>query len=197
MLRAEIALKTPDGTLHDFLLARGRLIKRYTRGTLLLAERDGTKVSVKTASSARVILNGKPSSLRALRVGMQVVVSHDHDLPADMVYASSPTRAPKVPRAALAFLLGPRMFRAEIALQSAEGTTHDFRLEQGRVRQVTAASLVLREADGTIATIPVSVSVRVKVNGQTTSFTQLKRGMVAATMRDGDAPADQLWATGK
>jgi hypothetical protein len=197
MIRAEIALKTSDGVLHDFLVDRGRLVRRYSRGTLVLLERDGTKVSVKTASSARVTLNGRPSNLRALRPGTQVVVSHDHDLPADTVYAGAPKKTLRLPRAVPAFLLGPRMFRAEIALESADGVTHDFRLDQGRIRQVTPTTVVLREADGTIASIEISLNVRVKVNGQNAGVLQLKRGMIATTMRDGDKPAEQIWASGK
>jgi hypothetical protein len=39
--------------------------------------------------------------------------------------------------------------------------------------------------------------VRVKLNGKTASFVQLRRGMTATVMRDGEKPADQVWATGK
>ena len=196
MIRAEIALKTKDGVAHDFWLDRGRLAKRYSGGVLTVAERDGTKPSVKTASSARVLLNGKPSNLRALRAGMQVVVSHDRDLPADTVYAA--TKAPpKLPNTVVSFLLGPRMMRGEIPLVSVDGVSHDFRLDQGRLRQVTPSSLVVREADGTIVTISVSPVARVKLNGQNAGYTQLKRGMTALVIRDGDKPADQIFATGK
>jgi hypothetical protein len=196
MIRAEIALKTRDGVVHDFWLDRGRLAKRYSGGVLTVIERDGTKPAVKTASSARVILNGKASNLRALRPGMQVVVSHDRDLPADTVYAATKT-APKLPKAVITFLLGPRMMRGEIPLVSADGATHDFRLDQGRIRQVTSSSLVLREADATNVTIQVAPFARVKLNGQNASYTQLKRGMTAMLIRDGDKAADQIFATGK
>ena len=196
MIRAEILLKTKDGAQHDFWLDRGRLQRRYARGTLVILERDGPR-SVRTASSAQVTLNGKPSNLRALRPGMQLIVSHDRDLPADTVYASTPRRTLKIPRAVSSFLLGPRMFRAEIPLETADGVTHDFRLDQGRIRQITPVTISLREADGTVETIPLSAFVRVKVNGQTANFAQLRRGMTATTMRDGDKPADQIWASGK
>jgi hypothetical protein len=196
MIRAEILLKTKDGELHDFWLDRGRLQRRYNRGTLFILERDGPR-AVKTASSARVTLNGRPSNLRALRAGMQVVVAHDRDLPADSVYASTPKRTLKLPPAVPSFLLGPRMFRAEIPLQTADGVTHDFRLDQGRIRQVTPTTITLREADGTLETVALSAFVRVKVNGQNANFAQLRKGLTATTMRDGDKPADQIWASGK
>lgn len=196
MIRAEIALKTRDGVVHDFWLDRGRLQRRYAHGTLLILERDGPR-AVKTASSARVTLNGRPSNLRALRAGMQVVVAHDRDLPADTVYAATARRTLRLPRAVISFLLGPRMLRAEIPLQTADGVTHDFLLDQGRIRQVTPAAIVLREADNSTVTIPISAFARVKLNGQTASLTQLKRGMIATAMRDGEKPADQIWATTK
>jgi hypothetical protein len=39
--------------------------------------------------------------------------------------------------------------------------------------------------------------VRVKVNGKSASYAQLRRGMMATTMHDGEKPAEQIWATGK
>lgn len=196
MIRAEILVKSKDGVVHDFWLDRGRLQRRYSRSTLQIVERDGPR-AVKTASSARVTLNGKPSNLRTLRPGMQVVVAHDRDLPADTVYATTAKRTLKLPAAVPLFLLGPRMIRAEIPLQTADAVTHDFRLDQGRIRQVTPTTIVLREADTTLAAVPISAFVRIKVNGQNATFSQLRRGMTATTMRDGDKPADQIWASGK
>jgi hypothetical protein len=196
MIRAEIALKTKDGVSHDFWLDRGRLAKRYSGGSLVVTYRDGTKKPVPTASSARVTLNGKPSNLRALRAGMQVVVAHDRDLPADTVYAATKL-PPKLPNTVVSFLLGPRMMRAEIPLQTIDGVTRDFRLDQGRIRQSTPAALVIHEADGTNATITVSPFARVKLNGQNASYSQLKKGMIVTMIRDGDKPADQIFATSK
>jgi hypothetical protein len=197
MVRADIALRTKDGVTHDFWLDRGKLAKRYANGALVVVYRDGTKRSAPTASSARVTLNGKPSNLRALRAGMQVVVTHDRDLPADTVYAATKTPA-KLPATAQAYLLGPRMLRAEISLISTDNIAHDFRLDQGRLRQITPATVVVHEADGT-NTQPIAVSplARVKINGQNASYSQLKRGMIATVIRDGDKPADQIFATGK
>jgi hypothetical protein len=195
MIRAEIALKTPDGVSHDYWLHRGRLAKRYAKGSLSIVERDGTR-PVPTTAAARVTLNGRPSSLRALRPGMQVVAFLDRNQPADTVFAAT-KGVPKLPNAMLSFLLGPRMMRAEIPLQSVDGVNHDFRLDQGRLRQVAATSLVVREADGINETIDISSSARVKLNGRDASYFQLKRGMIVTVIRDGDKPADQIFASGK
>jgi hypothetical protein len=197
MIHSEVALQTADGLLHDFQLDRGRLLKRLAAGSLVVSERDGTNASLKVSPSARVLLNGRSSSLRALRPGMQVVVSHDHDLPADAVYASSTKAAPNLPHAISSFLLGGRMVRAEIALRSVDGVLHDYLLDHGRIKQLGPASLMLREVDGTIVTINVSATAHVTLNGQSASFAQLRKGMMATTMRDGDTPADSVYATGR
>jgi hypothetical protein len=198
MIRSEIALKSADGVLHDFRIDRGRLLKRYAANALILAERDGTKATMRISSSARVILNGKPSNLRALRPRMQVAVPRDRDLPADIVYASSANAGtPKIPDATVLYLLGNRMMRAEIALKSADGVLHDYLLDRGRIKQASPYVLILRESDGTMVTINVSPAARVKLNGKIGSSAQLRKGMMATTMRDGDKPADQIWATRK
>jgi hypothetical protein len=196
MLRAEVALKSADGKLHDFRIDRGKLVKRYSGGQLTLLERDGSKSAVKVASSAHVVLNGKFANLRNLRAGMQVAVPRDGDIPADAVYAATKT-APPIPKATVQYLLGARMLRAEVALQTPDTTIHDYLLDRGRIRQVAPYSLTLREADGSTVAFSVSATVKVKLNGKTASFAQLRRGMTATVLRDGDKPADQVWATAK
>jgi hypothetical protein len=195
LIRAEIVVKGPGQTLHDYRLDRGKLLKRYAANSLILLERDGTKTTVKVASSARVTLNGKPSNLRPLRVGMQIAVAHDGDLPADTVYATTAKQTPQWPPAVSSFLLGNKFVRAEIALQ--DTVLHDYRLDHGRIKQLGVSTLVLREPDGTDASIDISATARVKLNGQNATFVQLRKGMMVTTMRDGDKPADQIFATGK
>ena len=198
MIRAEIFVQTRDGVQHDFRLDRGRLLRRWAKNQLTVVERDGATTPVKVASSASVLLNGRASNLRALRPGMQIAISHDRDLPADAVWASSTKRAPNLPLAYGAFLLGNRLVRGEIALQSSDGVVHDYLLDRGRIRQVGVFTLTLREVDGTIATLDISATVRVKLNGQNAGFAQLRKGMMATTMHDGDGkPVDQIFATGK
>ena len=197
MIRAEIGLKSADRVVHDFRIDRGRLTRRYARGTVTLLERDGTKVTIAVSSSARVLLNGKPVSVRTLRGGMQVAVPRDGDSAADIVYATGPKSTASLPWSSVSYWLGNRMMRAEIALKSADGVLHDYLLDRGRIRQATATTLSLREADGTMVTIAVSSFARVKLNGKPAAFAQLRKGMIATTMRDGDKPADQIWATRK
>jgi hypothetical protein len=192
LIRAEIVVK--GNALHDYRLDRGKLLKRYTGGALNLLERDGTKTPVKVAPGARVFLNGNLVTLRRLRAGMQIAVSHDGDLPASTVFAGT-RQAPKWPQSVVTLMLGNRLVRAEIALQ--DTVLHDYRLDRGRIKQVGVFTLLLREPDGTEATIDISPGARVKLNGKSASFVQLRRGMMATTLRDGDKPADQVFATGR
>jgi hypothetical protein len=193
MIRGEVVVKRTGGE-HDYRLDRGKLVKRYAAGSLTLLERDKTKTPVSVAPTARVLLNGKLSTLRRLRAGMQIAVWHDGDQPANTVLAGN-RAAPKWPTSFSAMLFGPRLIRAEIALQ--DTALHDYRLDYGRIKQVGASTVTLRELDGTDQTIDVSLTARVRINRQNGTFFQLRRGMMAVTMHDGDKPADQVYATGK
>jgi hypothetical protein len=200
LIRGEIVVKGKDRSeLLDYRLDRGKLTKRYAAGSLILLERDGTKVTVKVAPSARVFFNGKPFPLRLLRAGMQVGVAHEvaaaGDLPADTVYASPAKRWPKWPPATTSLLFGNKFVKAELFIT--DTAQHDYRLDRGKIRQVGAFQLVLREADGTDVPVDVSPNAHVKLNGQNGTFLQLRKGMMVTTMRDGDKPADQVYATGK
>jgi len=192
MIRGEFVVKANG--LHDYRLDRGKLLRRYAAGSLNLLQRDGTKTPVKVASSARVFLNGAPSTLRRLRAGMQIAVAHDGDLPADTVFGGS-KRAPKWAQSMVALMLGNRLVRAEIALK--DTVLHDYRIDHGRIKDVGAFTLLLREPDGSEVTISISPNVRVRLNGKNASFFQLRPGMMATTLRDGDKSADQVFATGR
>jgi hypothetical protein len=192
MIQAELYLQT-GAVQHDYLLDRGPLQKRYAKGQLTIVKESGP-VTVKVAATARVLLNGKPSSLRALRARMQIAVLHDKELPAQLVWASTKS-APTLPISVTNLLLGSQMVRAEIGVASSDPTApHDFLLDHGRIRSVGIFTVTLREKDGTVVTINVSPSARVKLNGQNGSFVQLRKGMMALTIHDGDKPADQVYA---
>jgi hypothetical protein len=192
LIRAEIVVK--GSPLHDYRLDRGKLLKRYTGGSLNLLERDGAKTPVKVAPGARVFLNGKLSTVRRLRAGMQIAVYHDADLPAATVFAAT-RQAPKWSPSIVGLMFGNRLVRAEIALQ--DGVLHDYRVDHGRIKQVGVFTVLLGEPDGTEVTIDISPAARIRVNGKGANFVQLRKGMMATALRDGDKPADQVFATGK
>jgi hypothetical protein len=55
--------------------------------------------------------------------------------------------------------------------------------------------LSLLERDGSIVTIPVAPTAAITLGGIPTSFSALRRGMIATVIRDGDAPASEVRAT--
>jgi hypothetical protein len=87
-------------------------------------------------------------------------------------------------------VFGPGLIRAEAIVREG-GVIRDYRLDRGRVRAVTRATntLVLREADGTIATITVAPDARIELGGRVIAFAAIRRGMQATTLREGGGPA--------
>lgn len=195
LIRGELYVQA-GAVQHDYQLDRGRLQKRYANGQLTIIKQAGP-ISVKVAPLARVLLNGKPVGVRALRARMQVAVLHDKELPAQLVWASTKS-PPNLPIPVTNLLLGSQLVRGEIAVASGDPTApHDYLLDHGRIRQVGASTVTLRERDGTVVTINVSPTARIKLNGKNASFLQLQKGMMALTIHDGDKPADQVFATGR
>ena len=195
LIRGELYVQA-GAVQHDYQLDRGRLQKRYANGQLTIIKQAGP-ISVKVAPLARVLLNGKPVGVRALRARMQVAVLHDKELPAQLVWASTKP-PPSLPIPVTNLLLGSQLVRGEIAVASGDPTApHDYLLDHGRIRQVGASTVTLRERDGTVVTINVSPTARIKLNGKNASFLQLQKGMMALTIHDGDKPADQVFATGR
>src|SRR5919201_4976430 len=98
-----------------------------------------------------------------------------------------------VPGSLAAYLLGPKMVKAEIVVKEG-GTTYDYRIDQGKIRAVAPTSLTLLERTGDVVTIPVSPGAHVTLGGKTVLLTALKKGMRAQTVRNGSAPADTVQA---
>jgi hypothetical protein len=88
---------------------------------------------------------------------------------------------------------GPGLIRAEAIVREG-GVVRDYRVDRGRVRAVVRAtsSLVIREGDGTIATIPVAADARIELGGRVIGFSGIRRGMQATTLREGGAPASRV-----
>jgi hypothetical protein len=91
------------------------------------------------------------------------------------------------------YFFGPKLVRAEVLLKDATGM-HDYRVDRGRIRQVRPDSLTLLERDGTLVTIPVAAGADVRLGGIAVPLTSLRRGFVATTVREGDAPAQTVLA---
>jgi|GEM_PF-2822790 len=98
-----------------------------------------------------------------------------------------------LPGSLAAWLLGPKMVKAEIVVKDG-GTTYDYRIDQGKVRAVSSTSVTLYERTGDVVTIPVSPGARITLGGKTVLLMALKKGMRAQTVRNGGAPADTVQA---
>ena len=100
-----------------------------------------------------------------------------------------------LPRGLGSYFLGPKLVRGEVLLKDASGL-HDYRFDRGTIKVKVPGSLTLRERDGTLAAIPVASDATVMINGRYASYPQLRRGMVATVIREGDQPASEVRATG-
>lgn len=77
------------------------------------------------------------------------------------------------------------------------GKWHTLTLDRGRIAQVTPTQLNLREADGTVAQIPLTPAALVRINAFAGSIYELRRGMNAMTMRIDGGPAVRVKASGR
>ena len=73
-----------------------------------------------------------------------------------------------------------------------KGTWHTMILDHGRIVKSNASQLVLREPDGTMATIPVSGKTRVAPLRFAQTPPAFRRGLWAITMRIDDGAAVRL-----
>jgi hypothetical protein len=86
LVRAEV-ITNEGGTIHDYRVDRGR-IRTVTPGSLTLAERDGTLVTVPVSSTADVRLGGISVPLTRLRKGFVAVTVRDGSAAASIVQAT-------------------------------------------------------------------------------------------------------------
>ena len=99
-----------------------------------------------------------------------------------------------LPRNLSAYLLGPAMVRAEVIVK--EGAVlHDYRLDRGRIRTVSAGSLSILEADGTVVSVAVAPNAAVTLHGARVPLSALKPRMKVLVIRNGDAAAIEVRAT--
>jgi hypothetical protein len=98
-----------------------------------------------------------------------------------------------LPGSLAAYLLGPKMVKAEVVLKEGK-TTYDYRIDQGKLRAVSSTSVTLYERTGELVVVPVSPGARVTLGGKTVLLTALRKGMRVQTVRNGSAPADTVQA---
>ncbi len=69
---------------------------------------------------------------------------------------------------------------------------HTVTLDRGRITQVSATQLTLRESDGSVFVIPLTSFAIVRIYNTPATIFQLKRGMNAMTMRIDGGPAVRI-----
>jgi hypothetical protein len=69
---------------------------------------------------------------------------------------------------------------------------HTLTLDRGRITQVNATQLTLREPDASVTVIPLTPQAIVRVYGVDTTIFALRRGMSATTMRIDGGPAVRI-----
>jgi hypothetical protein len=187
MVRAEVIVQE-GGAVRDLRVDRGR-ITAARPGGLRVVERDGTVVEIAVDASTRVTVNGRPAGLAELRRG-NVTIVREGEGPA--LHVVKPPFA--LPRVLAQHLFGPRMVRAEVVLMDGS-TVRDVRLDRGRIVQARAGTIRLRERDGTVVDLPVAPAAEITVNGRPARFAELRRGMSATIIREGDGAASVVQAT--
>jgi hypothetical protein len=85
-------------------------------------------------------------------------------------------------------LFGGGFVRAEVIVKRG-GIVQSVRLDRGRVRMFDRGSLVLREVDGTLVTVPIDPTTRFQLLGRSARYAAIRRGMIATTRRVDDGPA--------
>jgi hypothetical protein len=182
MVRAELIVMD-QGIPHDLRVDRGR-ITAVGAGSLRLLESDGTVVTMAVGSETAITVRGRFGRLGELRRGMNVTTVREGEGPARHVIQP----ALGMPRRLADLLYGARMVRAE-AIVVQNGAPRLFRIDQGRIAAARDGMLRVRERDGTVVILPVSSAAQITVDGRPASFAELQRGMNAATVREGEAPA--------
>jgi hypothetical protein len=188
MVRAELVVMQ-SGAARDFRIDRGR-ITALGGGTIRLRELDGTVVTIPVAPDASIVVGRRAAPFTALRRGMNTTVVREGDAPARFVV--EPAFA--LPHGLAAALFGPRMVRAEvIALES--GGVRDLRIDRGRITAARGGTIRLRERDGTVVNLPVAPDAAITLNGRTARFAELRRGLNATIVREGEGAASIVEAT--
>lgn len=99
-----------------------------------------------------------------------------------------------LPNGLAAYFFGPKLVRAEVLVKDG-GVLHDYRVDRGTIRNKAGGTLTLLERDGSLVPIPVAAGAAITIAGRPAAYSELRRGMVATVIRDGDAPANEVRAT--
>jgi len=94
-------------------------------------------------------------------------------------------------------LVGARMIRAEVVVQGAGGTTQDYLIDRGVITATTPDSLTLREADGKLQTVPVSITTQVDGPKRINSVAALRKNLRVLVIRPANGAATSVTVEGR
>jgi hypothetical protein len=93
------------------------------------------------------------------------------------------------------YTFGAAVMRAEIVCQK-DGLVRDIRFDRGRITALAPGRiLTVSERDGTVITVQVAPTAKVTLGGLPSSFGALRKNMRVQIQREGDGPADTVYAT--
>ena len=101
-----------------------------------------------------------------------------------------------IPQGLVSQFFGARMIRAEVLVQSPDGTTQDYRLDQGVITNIGNGSVTIRERNGDFVPVPVDPNAVVHFGYQVGTVSQLRRRMRVILIRVANAPATQVQVLG-
>jgi hypothetical protein len=93
------------------------------------------------------------------------------------------------------YTFGAAVMRAEIVCQR-DGLVRDIRYDRGRITALAPGRiLTVSEPDGTVITVQVATTARITLGGLPASYASLRKNMRVRIQREGDGPADTVYAT--
>jgi hypothetical protein len=91
---------------------------------------------------------------------------------------------------------GTKMIRAEVVVQNPDGSTTDERIDRGVIVAVTPALITLKEADGTIAAIPLDPNAQVQGGARLGSVSKLRPHLRVVVFHQANSPAEAIVVEG-
>lgn len=102
-----------------------------------------------------------------------------------------------IPQRLIDRFFGPRMVRAEVVVQSADGIVRDYRIDRGQIVTAVSGSITLRERDGTFVTIQVAANARIVGLGRPGDSSELRPNVRVLVFRQANRPADLIQVENK
>ena len=100
-------------------------------------------------------------------------------------------------QAIISQLFGPRLIRAEVLVRGVGNTTQDYLIDRGVITVAAPDSLVLREQDGKLQTIPVVTTTQVTGLPRFDSVAALRKNLLVLVLRPANGPASLVQVEGR